>query len=132
VAVRGARAATERPTRTVVQVSTAGTKVQAFLLAGPVAPDTWSGSGPASNFEQGGPAMLVLSRRSHETVVVGGADGVDRLLTVTVLEIGSGKVRLGFEAPDAVPVHRGEVWERILAARPAPDSADGLSGIGGG
>ena len=55
--------------------------------------------------------MLVLSRRSQETVVVGGADGVDRLVTVTVLEIGAGKVRLGFEAPAAIPVHRGEVWD---------------------
>ncbi|HEX3151642.1 MAG TPA: carbon storage regulator [Gemmataceae bacterium] len=64
--------------------------------------------------------MLVVSRRSHETVVVGDADGTDRLLTVTVLEIGAGKVRLGFEAKVSVPVHRGEVWERIEAARPPP------------
>lgn len=70
--------------------------------------------------------MLVLSRRSRETVVVGGTDGIDRLVTVTVLEIGAGKVRLGFDAPDAVPVHRGEIWERIRAARPPPESADGL------
>jgi carbon storage regulator len=70
--------------------------------------------------------MLVLSRRSQETVVVGGADGLDRLVTVTVLEIGAGKVRLGFDAPDAIPVHRGEVWERILAARPPPGPADEL------
>ena len=75
--------------------------------------------------------MLVLSRRSQETVVVGGADGLDRLVTVTVLEIGAGKVRLGFEAPDAIPVHRGEVWERILAARPPPGTADGSLAIAG-
>jgi carbon storage regulator len=73
--------------------------------------------------------MLVLSRRSRETVVVGGADGVDHLVTVTVLEIGAGKVRLGFEAPNAVPVHRGEIWERIRAARPPPGSAEGLPTI---
>jgi carbon storage regulator len=73
--------------------------------------------------------MLVLSRKSNETVVVGGADGVDRLVTVTVLEIGAGKVRLGFEAPAAVPVHRGEIWERIRAARPPPGSADGLPAV---
>jgi carbon storage regulator CsrA len=48
--------------------------------------------------------MLVLSRRSRETVVVGGVDGLDRLVSVTVLDIAAGKVRLGFEAPDAVPV----------------------------
>jgi len=70
--------------------------------------------------------MLVLSRKNNETVVVGAADGIDRLLTVTVLEIGAGNVRLGFEASTAVPVHRGEVWERIRAARPPPESMEGV------
>ena len=59
--------------------------------------------------------MLVLSRKSQESVVVGGSDGFERLLKVTVLEIGSNKVRLGFEADAKVPVHRLEVWERIQA-----------------
>ena len=63
--------------------------------------------------------------------MVGGTDGLDRLVTVTVLEIGAGKVRLGFEAPDAVPVHRGEVWERILAARPPPGPGDELPAVVG-
>jgi carbon storage regulator CsrA len=56
---------------------------------------------------------------------------MDRLVTVTVLEIGAGKVRLGFEAPNAVPVHRGEIWERIRTARPPPGSADGLPTVAG-
>lgn len=74
--------------------------------------------------------MLVLTRKSQETVVIGGTDGLDRLVTVTVLEIGAGKVRRGFEAPAAIPVHRGEIWERILAARPPPGPADGLPAVG--
>ncbi len=57
--------------------------------------------------------MLVLSRRSREAVVVGGADGFHRMLKVTVLEITGARVRLGFEADADVPVHRSEVWERI-------------------
>ncbi len=57
--------------------------------------------------------MLVLSRKSRESVVVGGADGFHRLLKVTVLEISGRKVRLGFEVDADVPVHRSEVWERI-------------------
>ena len=61
--------------------------------------------------------MLVLTRKSQEAVVVGGADGFERLLKVTVLEIGAGKVRLGFEVDTEVPVHRWEVWERIQASR---------------
>lgn len=63
--------------------------------------------------------MLVLSRKSQESVVVGGADGFEHVLKVTVLEIGQGKVRLGFEIDKDVPVHRLEVWERLRAgARP--------------
>jgi len=75
--------------------------------------------------------MLVLTRKSQETVVVGGADGTGRLLTVTVLAIGAGKVKLGFDGGDAVPVHRGEVWDRIQAARPPPDPADRLPAVAG-
>jgi carbon storage regulator CsrA len=59
--------------------------------------------------------MLVLTRKNREAVVVGGAAGFERLLKVTVLEINSGNVRLGFEIDEGVPVHRLEVWERILA-----------------
>ncbi len=60
--------------------------------------------------------MLVLSRKNQESVVVGGSTGFERLLKVTVLEINSSTVRLGFEIDKTVPVHRWEVWERIRAA----------------
>jgi len=59
--------------------------------------------------------MLVLSRKNREAVVVGGSAGFGPVLTVTVLEISHGKVRLGFEADKGVPVHRREVWERLCA-----------------
>jgi carbon storage regulator len=70
--------------------------------------------------------MLVLTRKSQEAVVVGSADRCERMLKVTVLEICGGKVKLGFEAPSDVLVHRWEIWERIHAAvrpdnpRPGP------------
>ena len=57
--------------------------------------------------------MLVLSRKSKESVVVGGSGTFEPLLKVTVLEIKSDRVRLGFEADARIPVHRWEVWERI-------------------
>ena len=57
--------------------------------------------------------MLVLSRKSQEAVVVGGSGGFERQLTVTVLQISNGRVRLGFEIDEEVPVHRLEVWERL-------------------
>jgi carbon storage regulator CsrA len=59
--------------------------------------------------------MLVLSRKTREAVVVGGTDGLHRLLKVTVLDIKGSNVKLGFEADASVPVHRAEVWERIRA-----------------
>ena len=59
--------------------------------------------------------MLVLTRKSLEAVVVGGSEGFEHLLKVTVLEITPGKVRLGFDVDKVVPVHRLEVWERIHA-----------------
>jgi carbon storage regulator CsrA len=59
--------------------------------------------------------MLVLSRKSQQAVVVGGAGGFEHMLKVTVLEITGKSVRLGFEVDTAVPVHRWEVWERIQA-----------------
>jgi carbon storage regulator CsrA len=59
--------------------------------------------------------MLVLSRKSLQSVVVGSPGGLAPLLKVTVLEIRGGKVRLGFEGAAEVPVHRLEVWEQIRA-----------------
>jgi len=70
--------------------------------------------------------MLVLSRKSRESVVIGGAVGFQRLLKVTVLGINGGKVKLGFDVDADVPVHRAEVWERI---RSQTDNSTGDSAI---
>jgi carbon storage regulator len=59
--------------------------------------------------------MLILSRKNRESVVIGGVDGSHRLLKVTVMDITGGRVRLGFEVDVDVPVHRAEVWERLMA-----------------
>ncbi len=67
--------------------------------------------------------MLVLTRKCQESVVVGAAKRLDRLIKVTVMEIRDGKVKLGFEAADDVPVHRLEVWERIRAGGRSDDPA---------
>jgi carbon storage regulator CsrA len=68
--------------------------------------------------------MLVLSRKHRESVVVGGPNGVERLLKVTVLAIHSGSVRLGFEAGDDFPVHRWEMWERIRSGDGNQENTD--------
>ncbi|MBI3410924.1 MAG: carbon storage regulator [Planctomycetes bacterium] len=70
--------------------------------------------------------MLVFTRKSRESVVVGGSNPLEQMLRVTVLEICRGKVRLGFEADATVPVHRSEVWERIRADNVRPGLAPGM------
>ena len=71
--------------------------------------------------------MLVLSRKPLEAVVVAEVGGIERLVKVTVLEINHGRVKLGFEAADEVPIHRSEIWERIqsggLPGQPSRDLA---------
>ncbi len=74
--------------------------------------------------------MLVLSRKSRESVVVGGSGALAPSLKVTVLDIKNDRVRLGFEADAGIAIHRWEVWERIragvqregLGEAPAPEA----------
>lgn len=49
--------------------------------------------------------MLVLSRRPHESIVIG---EVGDSVEVVILEIGSGRVRLGIMGPREIPVRRKE------------------------
>ena len=62
-------------------------------------------------------AMLVLTRKSKESIVVFRSDGQDSGIRVVVLEISKGIVKLGIEAPPDVAIHRMEVWERIKESR---------------
>jgi len=61
--------------------------------------------------------MLVLGRKNQESVILAAEDGVVGKVKVTVVEIGRGVVKLGFEADKDVLVHREEVWERISRER---------------
>ena len=54
--------------------------------------------------------MLILTRRLRESVKIGDE------VTVTVLGVKGPLVRMGFEAPTRVAVHREEVYERIHRA----------------
>src|SRR5438270_10705081 len=56
---------------------------------------------------QRGAAMLVLSRKKNESIII------NDNITVTVIEIRGDKVRIGIEAPKDVTVHRREVYEAI-------------------
>lgn len=50
--------------------------------------------------------MLVLTRGLKQSVIINGGQ-----VTVTVLEIRGGRVKLGVEAPAEVPVARSEAKE---------------------
>ena len=60
--------------------------------------------------------MLVLSRKVDEDVII------DDRITVRVIEIRGDKVRLGFDAPSGIPIHRREVWLAIQREK-AEDAA---------
>ncbi len=51
--------------------------------------------------------MLVLTRKASQAIMIG--EDVE----VSVLAVTGDKVRLGIEAPRAVPVYRKEVWLEI-------------------
>lgn len=51
--------------------------------------------------------MLVLSRKVGERILVGSD------ITITVVRMGQGVVRIGIEAPLEIPVYREEVFNTI-------------------
>ena len=51
--------------------------------------------------------MLVLSRKTNESIVIDGN------ITVSVLRVDHDNVRLGIEAPLEIPVLRKEIYEEI-------------------
>jgi carbon storage regulator len=57
--------------------------------------------------------MLVLARRSKESVVIAANNNLHELVRVTVIDVCNGRVKLGFEADKDVAIHREEVWERV-------------------
>lgn len=62
--------------------------------------------------------MLVLARRTDEEVIIG------EDISVKVVEIRGNVVRLGFNAPADVTIHRREVYEAIAKAN---EAAAGIS-----
>ena len=51
--------------------------------------------------------MLILSRRTDESIVIGDE------VTITILSVKGKQVRIGITAPPDVSVHREEIYQRI-------------------
>lgn len=51
--------------------------------------------------------MLVLTRKPGETILIG------KDVIVTVLKTGRGSIRLGIDAPNSVPILRGELKHHL-------------------
>jgi len=66
--------------------------------------------------------MLVLSRKEGERLVIN-----DDII-ITVVRIQGDKVRLGVEAPRSIPVHRGEVYDKIRSLAENAQSIPGAQG----
>lgn len=73
-----------------------------MLPPGTPAPVSGLRSGRPDGHEADG--MLVLTRKSNQSIVIGGD------IIVTVLEVRGDQIRLGITAPRDVDVHRQEVW----------------------
>ena len=61
--------------------------------------------------------MLVLTRKAGQSILVGDS------VRITVIELSPGVVRLGFEAPQDVPIYREEVYKEIDTKNRPEDSA---------
>ncbi|MDZ4819252.1 MAG: carbon storage regulator CsrA [Planctomycetota bacterium] len=55
--------------------------------------------------------MLILSRRSTESIIIGDS------IRVKIVEVSGDRVRLAIQAPSNVSVDREEVWERKRSER---------------
>lgn len=63
--------------------------------------------------------MLILSRRTGETVMIG------HDVSITVLGVKGSQVRLGIDAPKHIVVHREEIYQRIHPEKLAQASQAG-------
>ncbi len=53
--------------------------------------------------------MLILTRKPGEAIIIG--DNIK----VTILGVAGKQIRIGIEAPNDVPIHREEIYEKIHA-----------------
>lgn len=73
--------------------------------------------------------MLVITRREGEEVVIG--DPSNPIGVVRIASIKGDRVRVAFDFPRHIDVHRREVAEQILAGLAATPGVEVVSSVGG-
>lgn len=76
--------------------------------------------------------MLVLTRKTDQSITLGDPTSADEAIEITVVEIRGDSIRLGIKAPSSVTVHRKEIWDQVqqqnrAAAASQPASTMGLT-----
>ena len=56
--------------------------------------------------------MLVLTRRTDETIMIGDPKKPEECIEVVVVEVRGDQVRIGIQAPRETTVDRKEIWEQ--------------------
>lgn len=62
--------------------------------------------------------MLIITRRVGEKLMIGDD------IVVEIIEVSGSSVRIGIDAPKAVPVYREEIYSAVKAENAAAASAD--------
>ena len=57
--------------------------------------------------------MLVLTRRTDETIMIGDPKKPEECIEVVVVEVRGDQVRIGVQAPRETDVHRKEIYTQI-------------------
>ena len=67
--------------------------------------------------------MLALSRKNGESIMIGNN------IEITILEVKGDQVKVGINAPKAVPVYRKELYLQIQEANKAATDTSGLEAL---
>ena len=67
--------------------------------------------------------MLVLTRRTDQSIVIGDPQKPGECIEVVVVEVRGDQVRVGVQAPRSVAVDRTEIWEQKQQEKAAASPA---------